>query len=396
MSAVASNAESAQLVGIRTNMVLMMSWGLAAAIGALGGVVFAGINHNVNLGLMFTVFIYGSAAATLGGFDSPGGAVIGGLIIGVIENMAAGYADQWVGQQTQGRRGAHRDPRRAARETVRPVRHGEGRTRMKPRFTIRSGGGASWAMRLAVTAVIVVAMFWIPTQASNGVIDTCITALTLMAAAMSLNLLLGYTGQISIGHSAFFGIGAYTTGILVSNVRLEPVPDVRRGVRGRVRRRRAGVAAGAAHQGRLPRARHAGARPRLPADHQVRPRWSGSPVARAAWTRPASGSRGRTPRTRSSGGTRGATCAARTSSPSTTGSRLVIVIAVYLVCRGVVKSRVGRSLVAIRDNETAAAVMGVNLAVTKGLVFGISAACARCLGACRRFAPATSPRTPPT
>lgn len=99
MNAVASNPESARLVGIRTNLVLMMSWGIAAAIGALGGVVFAGINSNVNLTLMFTVFIYGSAAATLGGFDSPGGAVIGGLTIGVIENMAAGYASEWVGQE---------------------------------------------------------------------------------------------------------------------------------------------------------------------------------------------------------------------------------------------------------------------------------------------------------
>jgi branched-chain amino acid transport system permease protein len=86
-------------VGIRTNTVLMASWGLAAAIGAIGGVVFAGINNNVNLGLMFTVFIYGSAAATLGGFDSPGGAVIGGLAIGVIENMVAGYLPEWVGQE---------------------------------------------------------------------------------------------------------------------------------------------------------------------------------------------------------------------------------------------------------------------------------------------------------
>ncbi len=99
MNAVASNAESAKLVGIRTNLVLMMSWGIAAAIGALGGVVFAGINSNVNLGLMFSVFLYASAAATLGGFDSPGGAVLGGLIIGVIENMAAGYSDEWVGQE---------------------------------------------------------------------------------------------------------------------------------------------------------------------------------------------------------------------------------------------------------------------------------------------------------
>lgn len=98
MRAVASSPDSSRLVGIRTNRVLMMSWGLAAAIGALGGIVFAGLNNSVSLGLMFTVFIYGSAAATLGGFDSPGGAVIAGLAIGVIENLVAGYAQEWVGQ----------------------------------------------------------------------------------------------------------------------------------------------------------------------------------------------------------------------------------------------------------------------------------------------------------
>jgi branched-chain amino acid transport system permease protein len=99
MRAVASNTESAKLAGIRTHVVLMVSWGMAAAIGAVGGVVMAGLNSNVNLGLMFTVFIYGSAAATLGGFDSPGGAVLGGLIIGVVENLAQGYAQEWVGQE---------------------------------------------------------------------------------------------------------------------------------------------------------------------------------------------------------------------------------------------------------------------------------------------------------
>ena len=94
----ASNTESDKLAGISTNTVLMVSWGLAAAIGAVGGVVMAGLNSNVNLGLMFTVFIYGSAAATLGGFDSPGGAVIAGLAIGVIETMAAGYI-AFIGQE---------------------------------------------------------------------------------------------------------------------------------------------------------------------------------------------------------------------------------------------------------------------------------------------------------
>ncbi len=98
MRAVASNADSAKLVGIRTNTVLMLSWGIAAAIGALGGVVTAGNAQSVSQSLMFSVFIYASAAATLGGFDSPLGAVVGGLTIGVIQNLTAGYVD-WVGQE---------------------------------------------------------------------------------------------------------------------------------------------------------------------------------------------------------------------------------------------------------------------------------------------------------
>lgn len=99
MRAVASNTESAKLAGIRTHVVLMVSWGLAAAIGAVGGVVMGGLNNTVNLALMFSIFIYGSAAATLGGFDSPGGAVIGGLIIGVVENVAQWWQPEWIGQE---------------------------------------------------------------------------------------------------------------------------------------------------------------------------------------------------------------------------------------------------------------------------------------------------------
>ncbi|HNJ97003.1 MAG TPA: branched-chain amino acid ABC transporter permease [Ilumatobacteraceae bacterium] len=101
MRAVASNPDSAKLVGIRVGTVLMVSWGIAAAVGALGGAVYASSTNAggaVSQGLMFSVFIYGSAAATLGGFDSPGGAVVGGLTIGLVQNMVAGYADEWVGQ----------------------------------------------------------------------------------------------------------------------------------------------------------------------------------------------------------------------------------------------------------------------------------------------------------
>ena len=90
MRAVASNPESAPLVGIRTGTVLM-GRGARRRVGAIGGALVAGSNGNVTSGLMFTVFFSATAAATLGGFDSLGGAVIAGLCSACIENMAAGY-----------------------------------------------------------------------------------------------------------------------------------------------------------------------------------------------------------------------------------------------------------------------------------------------------------------
>jgi len=98
MRAVASNPESAPLVGIKTGQVLMVSWGLAAAIGALGGCMVASVRGNVDASMMFAVFFSAAAAATLGGFTSLGGAVLCGLFLGVLENMAAGYFD-FVGQE---------------------------------------------------------------------------------------------------------------------------------------------------------------------------------------------------------------------------------------------------------------------------------------------------------
>lgn len=99
MRATASNDASARLVGIRTTVVLAGSWGIAGALGALAGTLFAGVQGQVTPLLMFSVFVYAAAAATLGGLDSPGGAVVAGLLIGIFENLAAGYAPEWIGQE---------------------------------------------------------------------------------------------------------------------------------------------------------------------------------------------------------------------------------------------------------------------------------------------------------
>lgn len=102
MRAVASNTDSAKLVGVPTGWILAGSWGLAGALAALAGTMYAGAQGNpgqVTPILMFTVFVYASAAATLGGLDSPIGAVVAGLSIGVIENQAASWAPGWIGNE---------------------------------------------------------------------------------------------------------------------------------------------------------------------------------------------------------------------------------------------------------------------------------------------------------
>ena len=99
MRAVASNPESSKLVGVPSKRILAGSWGLAGALAALAGVLVAGAQTQVTPTMMFTIFVYASAAATLGGLDSPIGAVVGGLGIGVVENVAAEFAPGWVGQE---------------------------------------------------------------------------------------------------------------------------------------------------------------------------------------------------------------------------------------------------------------------------------------------------------
>jgi branched-chain amino acid transport system permease protein len=95
---VASNRESAQLVGIDVGRTLMLGWALAGVLGALAGVIAASSRPLFDSNLMLPLLIYAFAAVTLGGFDSLGGAIVGGVAIAFIETMAGGYLD-FVGSE---------------------------------------------------------------------------------------------------------------------------------------------------------------------------------------------------------------------------------------------------------------------------------------------------------
>jgi branched-chain amino acid transport system permease protein len=90
MRAAAQNPVSSRLVGIRVGWMLALGWGLAAAVGAAAGMMVAPIVF-LDPNMMGGILIYAFASATLGGFTSPGGAVVGGLLVGVIENLVATY-----------------------------------------------------------------------------------------------------------------------------------------------------------------------------------------------------------------------------------------------------------------------------------------------------------------
>ena len=90
MRAAAQNPESARLCGIPVGRMLAIGWGLAATIGATAGIMVAPVLF-LDPYMMSGVLLYAFAGALLGGITSPVGAVIGGLIVGVTENLVGTY-----------------------------------------------------------------------------------------------------------------------------------------------------------------------------------------------------------------------------------------------------------------------------------------------------------------
>ena len=92
MRAAAQNPASARLAGIRVDWMLALGWGLAAAVGAVAGVLIAPVVY-LDPNMMSGILLYGFAGALVGGISSPGGAVAGGFLVGVLENLVAYFGN---------------------------------------------------------------------------------------------------------------------------------------------------------------------------------------------------------------------------------------------------------------------------------------------------------------
>jgi branched-chain amino acid transport system permease protein len=100
LRATALNPESSRLHGVRVSWMLALGWGLAAVLGAVAGILVAPTQGSFDQNLMLPILIFAFAAAVLGGLDSPFGAVIGGLTLGVVLNLVGAYIDFFADLRT--------------------------------------------------------------------------------------------------------------------------------------------------------------------------------------------------------------------------------------------------------------------------------------------------------
>ena len=390
--AVAANAESSLIVGIPVKRMLMLGWALAAGIGAIAGAIIAQYRNLLDFNFMAAVLLFGFAAACVGGFDSIKGAVVGGLLVGIVETFAPALftfvgselsfvmvlivilivlyfrpqglfgSKRWNGYEVASRsssnagRLAHRGAaaaRLAGRRRLLPVRRRCGRRTSAP-------CAGRWRLTLAI-------------------------------AIQGLNIVTGYSGQISVGHSAFFGIGAYTTMILVADHGwpfLATLPVAGASASSSASCSASRRCKSAACTSSLITLGLALAFPAIvKSDNFFGIDFASSPAAATAW----SITSGDVTSTRVSAGTRrrGLRTGGSANDWVFTTVFVVVLIIFALTSQPRYAAASGAGLIAMRDNETGAAVSGVYPAQYKVLAFATSAFVTAVGGGCFSLAVTT-------
>lgn len=225
LRAAAQDPEAASQIGVNTNFVRQAAFGLAGALGAIGGILTAFYFQSVfpQMGLPFG--LKGFAAAVIGGISSIPGAIVGGLLLGIAEAVASGY----IGD-------SYRDAiafcllllvlllRPNGLLGVRALDALGGRGAAggsMPTTSILAaatgGGGATKRFELGprallmAAAVIGVLVFFVD---SNYILQVCAYGFIFAMLSASVSIYSGTAGMLSLGHAAFFGVGAYTIALV--------------------------------------------------------------------------------------------------------------------------------------------------------------------------------------
>jgi branched-chain amino acid transport system permease protein len=232
---VSSSRQHSALCGIRVGRVLGGGWALAAALGTLVGCLAAS-RLLLTPSMMMRVLVFALVAALIGGLASPAGALIGGVIVGVGESLAAGYIPRVDGVlafpllvlamvvmlyfRPHGLFGV---PSRQAELQLEPGAARPAGVVRPPRLTIvrsstlwRAGRFTGAALLIAAAVVPVFLLPYLEARLLTEVVATAV-------ALWGLGLLVGHAGRISLCHATFMGVGAYGMAILAGRFDLPPL-----------------------------------------------------------------------------------------------------------------------------------------------------------------------------
>ena len=264
MQATSQNQLAAYYMGIPVKLIFSLIWAISAGTAAAAGILLAPVTLiDINMGL--AVALKAFAAAVLGGFGSIPGALVGGIVIGLIELYAGatlpdGFKDTapyivlliMLVVRPQGLFGTH-DAQEGVERAMRflfKTSYNQDIRLFKDRVD------ASWYGLLAVAVLI------LPLLMSDYYVGEATWVFIYAICGVSLMVLVGYTGLVSLGHAAFLGIGAYAHAYFLQHG--VPWVVVRRpGGRHHHGERHRRRPAGAAHDRHLSHHRHS----RLLGDH---------------------------------------------------------------------------------------------------------------------------------
>lgn len=227
LQASAQDPEAAQQMGIDVDAMRRLTFGLAGALGGVAGVLVGMYYQNIfpTMGLQYG--LKGFTAALLGGIASIPGAIAGGLVLGVLESLASAYVGTayrnlvaytllllvlffrpqgLLGQRhLEGLGGAQAAAGEVPSTSPLAFNSRTAATLAPPVRRVRGGWAAGALAVAALLPAVVSSPYWMQVAAS---------AVVLVLLTASLTVPSGTAGQISIGHAAFFGVGAYTTALL--------------------------------------------------------------------------------------------------------------------------------------------------------------------------------------
>lgn len=221
LRACAENPVAATLMGVNVTRMQLFSVAGAALIGAVAGIVSApAMSLQFDTGRLFT--IQGFIAVAIGGLASFPAAIAGGLLLGIVSQLATAYVSSLFSSaislalllavllfRPNGLISARSTRRQDVREEPRIWKHV---TRLPVRIKWLTG-----AVGLLISLLIPA---FIP---EGSVLSGVIIAAIFFIALMGLDLVMGYTGQVSLGQAGFMAIGGYTTGYMTTQLNVSPL-----------------------------------------------------------------------------------------------------------------------------------------------------------------------------